>query len=247
LSPRVEPLFRRNQPPETTITIIPEDSTTGFYRYHVYWHGEDSDGRVIRYIFAITDTISRDEDLNWDPQTAENRERSFYTEKTDSVFIFNSARSRLVFNIAAIDDFGRLDRTPARARFFVTDNGFPSVEFLDVVPEVIPSQMRVEPCGAGTVPCSIPSFTSFRVRFRGNTNNTRITGYQWQGVRPREISPEGLQPFGIDSIFLDGATRPGSDLGDTSGAARRHRQRVLHQHPDRFDHSRRLPLRAASA
>ncbi len=212
----VEPLFRRNQPPETTITIIPEDSTTGFYRYHVYWHGEDSDGRVIRYIFAITDTISRDEDLNWDPQTAEDRERSFYTEKTDSVFIFNSARGRLAFNIAAIDDFGRLDRTPARAYFFVTDNGFPSVQFL----EVTPSRPEIPPCGAEYMennmrvvpPCSVASFTSFRVRFRGITNNNRITGYQWQSIRPGEITPEPVQPFANDSTFLE-AGRDTTGLG----------------------------------
>ena len=57
----VPPLFRRNRAPKTTLTIIAEESTTAFYRYHVYWRGEDADGEVIRYLFAITDTLSNDE------------------------------------------------------------------------------------------------------------------------------------------------------------------------------------------
>src|SRR5512139_3181475 len=72
----VPPLFRRNQPPETTLTIVPEDSAQGFYRYHVYWRGEDVDGRVVRYIFAITDTLSKNEEENWDPERFEDREKS---------------------------------------------------------------------------------------------------------------------------------------------------------------------------
>lgn len=194
----VPPLFRPNQPPETTLTVIPEDSTQGFYSYHVYWHGTDSDGRVVRYIFAITDTISRTPEDNWDPQRAEDRERSFYTEKTDSVFIFDSARGRQTFNISAIDDHGRLDRTPARAFFRIVDNGLPRVEFLSVRT----SRADIAPC-AGALPCTIPAYTNFRVSFRGTTRNNRITGFQWQGIRPGEIDPEPFQPLGADSLYLD--------------------------------------------
>src|SRR5215470_3372710 len=57
----VPSLFQINQPPETILTVIPEDSTRAFYRYHVYWHGEDADGHVVRYLFAITDSLSHNE------------------------------------------------------------------------------------------------------------------------------------------------------------------------------------------
>src|SRR5262245_9209334 len=128
----VPPLFQINQPPETTLTVIPEDSTRGFYRYHVYWHGEDTDGHIVRYLFAITDSLSRNELDNWNPETAEDRDRGVYTTKSDSIFVFNSAHGHQALNIVAIDDFGRRDRSPARAYFFPIDNGEPRVEFIDV-------------------------------------------------------------------------------------------------------------------
>lgn len=204
----VPPLFRPNQPPETTLTIIPEDSTLGFYSYRVYWHGTDPDGRVVRYIFAITDTVSRTPEENWDPQRAEDRERSFYTEKSDSIFIFDSARGRQTFNISAIDDHGRMDRTPARSFFSIVDNGLPRVEFLDVRTD----RADIAPCAA--LPCTIPAYTDFRVSFRGTTRNNRITGFQWQGIRPGEIEPEPWQPLLEDSLFLPGGT-------DTEGVSAR--------------------------
>jgi hypothetical protein len=122
--------FPAQSAPQTTLTVVPEDSAQGYYRYHVYWRGEDSDGRILRYIFAITDTLSRNEEDNWNPGIAEDRDRGIYTTKTDSVFIFNSARGRQAFNITSIDDFGDRDPSPARAYFRIVDNGLPCVHFL---------------------------------------------------------------------------------------------------------------------
>jgi hypothetical protein len=196
----VPALFQRNQRPETTLTIIPEDSTLGLYRYHVYWRGEDPDGRVLRYIFAITDTLSRNEEENWDPTLAEDIEHSFYTEKTDSIFVFNSSLGHAAFHISAIDDFGDKDRTPARAFFKVKDNGLPKVQFLDVR-----SPALSEPCTAEL--CTIPNYTPFKIRFTGTTSNGAVTGYQWQSQRPargpRTQPPEPFQPLGVDSLFWD--------------------------------------------
>ena len=56
-----------------------EESTAAFYRYHVYWRGEDPDGEVVRFLFAITDTVSLDEEENWDPSLAVDRERGVFT------------------------------------------------------------------------------------------------------------------------------------------------------------------------
>jgi hypothetical protein len=195
----VPPLFRRNQPPETTLTVVPADSAFGFYRYHVYWRGEDSDGRVVRYIFAITDTLSRNEEENWDPERFEDRDRSSYTEKTDSVFVFDSARGRQAFNIASIDDFGRTDPTPARSFFRIVDNGLPTVVFLGV--QGFRGDTVLPPCGIASE-CTIPTFTSFKVHFTGSTPNGRITGFQWQSIKPAETDPEPIQPEGADSLFF---------------------------------------------
>lgn len=204
----VPPLFRRNQVPQTTLTVVPEDSAQGYYRYHVYWRGEDSDGRILRYIFAITDTLSRNEEDNWNPGIAEDRDRGIYTTRTDSVFIFNSARGRQAFNITAIDDFGDRDPSPARAFFRIIDNGLPCVRFLGVR-AFGTSDTRLHPCGEASPcsaqvapPCTIPTFTNFKVSFTGVTGNGGITGVQWQGIRPGEVNPEPFQPLGADSLFL---------------------------------------------
>jgi hypothetical protein len=194
----VPPLYRRNQPPETTLTVVPEDSAQAFYRYHVYWRGSDSDGRVVRYMFAITDTLSRDEGENWNPEIAEDRDKGVYTTKTDSVFTFNSSRGRQSFNITAIDDYGRRDPTPARAFFRIVDNGLPRVQFLDV--QGFRPGTTLPSCEGDS--CIVPMFTNFKIRVTGTTGNNRITGIQWQSIRPGEVTPEAFQPYGADSLFL---------------------------------------------
>jgi hypothetical protein len=200
----VPPLFRRNQPPETSLTVVPEDSAFGFYRYHVYWHGRDSDGRVLRYLFAITDTLTRDENDDWNPQLAEDRDRGVYTTKTDSVFLFNAQRGRLALHMVAIDDFGLMDRTPARAFFFTRNNGLPRVTFLDVEPFRDDGSEAGARC-AGADPCTVATFTNFKLRFTGTTGNGRITGLQWRATLPLE-EPQPAQPFGSDSLFLEVGT-----------------------------------------
>src|ERR1700752_4449172 len=52
----------RNRPPETFITEgpvnseDPDDPTDLFYRAHISWRGEDVDGRVVGFRYAIDDT-----------------------------------------------------------------------------------------------------------------------------------------------------------------------------------------------
>ncbi|MFQ5600078.1 MAG: hypothetical protein ACE5G2_05950 [Candidatus Krumholzibacteriia bacterium] len=190
----VAPLFRSNVPPETTLTIIAEESTLAFYRYHVYWRGEDRDGEAVRYFYAITDTLSRNEEENWDPSLADDRDRGRFTTKTDSVFLFDSAVGRQAFNIVAIDDFGEMDPTPARAFFRIVDNGLPRIQFIDVTAY----KEGLVPC-ASADPCTVPTFTDFKVRFSGTTRNGFTTGYTWQ------IAPPNWEPSGdrCDTCFVD--------------------------------------------
>ena len=194
----VPPLFQRNQPPETFLTVVPEDSARGFYRYHVYWHGQDTDGRIQRYLFAITDTLERDENDDWTPVLAEDKERGVFTTKTDSIFLFDAARGRQALHMSAVDDFGDFDLTPARAFFFTFNNGLPSVEFLDVR-YFRDDGTQLPACTSAA--CTVATFTNFKVRFRGTTRNGAITGFQWQAALPGQTA-EATQPFGVDSLFL---------------------------------------------
>ena len=198
----VPPLFRSNQRPETFLHVVPEDSARGFYRYHVYWRGEDPDGRVVRFLFAITDTLTDDDSEDWDPTLADDRDRGVYTSKTDSVFLFDAFRGRQALHMVAIDDFGDLDRTPERAFFFTFNNGLPTVDLLDVQP-FRDDASALAPCAAEQ--CTVATFTNFKVRFRGTTRNGGITGYQWQAAFPGEPA-EAMQPFGSDSLFLAAGT-----------------------------------------
>lgn len=201
----VPPLFRRNRPPDTTLTIVPEDSSDAFYRYHVYWRGEDPDGEVVRYLFAITDTLAAEEEDRWDPTLAADIERGVYTTKTDSVFLFNSQAGRQAFNIVAIDDFGEKDPSPARAFFNVTNNGAPRIVYLEVVADT--EDPRILPCVAAES-CTVSTFTDFSVRFTATTGNGAITGYTWQ------TNPPNWEPFGgaADTNFVELATIDGDTI-----------------------------------
>ncbi len=200
----VPPLFRRNRAPETTLTVVAEDSTAAFYRYHVYWRGEDPDGEVVRYLFAITDTLDRDESANWDPSLAVDRERGVYTTKSDSVFEFDSNAGRQVVNIVAIDDYGEFDPSPARSFFKVIDNGLPTVRFLEIAAQS--PDPRVLPC-AESMPCTIPTYTNFSIRLVGSSANGAITGYTWQtNFAPWEPYYTTLDTFFLDVTGIQGDT-----------------------------------------
>ncbi|MCA9750875.1 MAG: hypothetical protein KC591_01675 [Gemmatimonadetes bacterium] len=102
----------RNRPPDTFITEGPESSadprrpTQVFYQVHLYWRGEDVDGSVAGFRFAIDDTT--------DPSSWS------YTTKTDSVFRFSAGEvgaKEHLFLIRAVDNEGKQDASPDTARF----------------------------------------------------------------------------------------------------------------------------------
>src|SRR5512136_1170089 len=47
----------RNLAPETFLVGVPGDSSTTFYRVRLYWNGNDSDGEVVAYEWATTDSL----------------------------------------------------------------------------------------------------------------------------------------------------------------------------------------------
>lgn len=102
----------RNLPPETFITDGPEISpdpanpTDLFYKAHLFWRGEDRDGTIAGFRYAIDDTLSANA---WK-----------FTTKTDSVFRFQAgevgSRPHL-FLLRAVDNLGKEDPSPDSLRF----------------------------------------------------------------------------------------------------------------------------------
>jgi len=112
-----------NLPPDTYLTRAPAESSTTVYYTHLYWYGNDPDGAVVGYEFAISDSLPADED------TLTYR----FTTRTDSVFKMPVGRSQQVlgrrFYVRAIDNEGAVDPTPAWAFFGVVDMVAPVARF----------------------------------------------------------------------------------------------------------------------
>jgi hypothetical protein len=102
----------RNRPPQTFVTLGPEHSANPedpvdlYYRAHLFWRGEDTDGNVVGFRYAVDDTS--------DPSAWR------FTSETDSVFRFDVAEigaKEHLFLIRAVDDLGKQDPTPDTLRF----------------------------------------------------------------------------------------------------------------------------------
>jgi len=131
-----------NRLPETYIIGSPAETSGAYFHFRVFWYGTDSDGFVERYMWALTDTSIQDvetdddeEDERFNPATNVNtREIGTYTTRTDTVFDFQIDQGPLLsydmtLHLAAMDDRGEFDRTPARLRFFSNALGNPVVNF----------------------------------------------------------------------------------------------------------------------
>ncbi len=114
----------RNLPPETYITDGPEISpdpanpTDLFYRAHLFWRGEDRDGTIAGFRYAIDDTLGQNA---WK-----------FTTKTDSVFRFQAGEvgtEAHLFLLRAVDNLGKEDPTPDSLRFEAFTAAAPVVQF----------------------------------------------------------------------------------------------------------------------
>lgn len=134
-----------NKPPETYLTGAPSEHGGGYYRFHVYWYGRDLDGRVERFAWALTDGTLQDprsnddeEDQRFNPAlNASTLDIARWTTRTDSVFSFliedgANPSASLTLHMAAQDDRGAFDRTPARLHFFANSLGNPSLSYFRV-------------------------------------------------------------------------------------------------------------------
>jgi len=134
-----------NKPPETFIMGAPTEHGGGYYRFHVYWYGRDTDGRVERFVWALTDATVQDphtdddeEDMRFNPgRNASTLAIGHWTTRTDSVFNFtindgDSPSAERTLHLVAQDDRGAFDRTPARLHFFANSLGTPRLRFFRV-------------------------------------------------------------------------------------------------------------------
>lgn len=168
-----------NKAPETYIIGAPPEDSGGYYHFHVYWYGRDEDGRVERFVWALTDTTLQDpetsddeEDQRFNPALdASTLAIGRWTTRTDSVFNFTigqgtNTSTHKTLHMVAIDDYGDYDRTPARLHFFTNTLGSPDLRFF-----------RVQ--GADTIPVAIGQVDTvgfgrpYQVIWRGQSPNVR--------------------------------------------------------------------------
>jgi hypothetical protein len=119
----------RNRAPETYITRAPAESSLAYYRVHLFWGGQDPDGSIAYYEFAITDS---NEVPGFDLEEGTGYTR---TLKTDSLFTLSAEpaiEQQILghrFYVRAIDNEGKFDPTPALAYFVAKNDCYPEVHF----------------------------------------------------------------------------------------------------------------------
>ena len=118
--------FDSNLPPETYISRAPAESTLAYYRIHLYWNGEDPDGLVDHFEYAVTDS-------NKTPgEDTPGFSGFFRSSSHDSVFSLRADNPQVLghrFYVRAVDNEGKVDPTPAWAYFIAHDFNFPNVVF----------------------------------------------------------------------------------------------------------------------
>ena len=213
----------RNRAPETYLTSSPTETTATDYRVHMYWYGKDEDGVVQKYIWYVSDTLltldpeenPAAEGLDWNPEERiVDYLRGRFTTKTDTVIVFKGYNERTTaqvnhqsFHVAAIDDGGKMDGSPARLQFMARVRGIPTVRFWTNL-------------GTGDKPYvpgtrdTISMFVPFIISFNAATVNNIITGYQWiynDMTFPQDSlgNPLWLVPSSQSQVISDTLQQPG--------------------------------------
>ncbi len=136
-----------NQPPDTFIMGAPAETSGGYFHFRIFWYGTDQDGRVEKFVWALTDTSVQDyrqdgdeEDQRFNPATnIGTLAIGNWTTRTDTVFDFQinqgaSLAYEKTLHVVAVDDRGDFDRTPARLRFITNALGNPELVFYRAFP-----------------------------------------------------------------------------------------------------------------
>jgi hypothetical protein len=135
-----------NNPPNTFLTGAPAETTGGYFHFHVYWYGSDTDGTVERFVWALTDTSVQDidtpddeEDQRFNPAlNISTLDIGHWTTRTDTVFDFSLDQGSVLaydmtLHMVAVDDRGDFDRTPARLHFISNALGNPRIHYRKLI------------------------------------------------------------------------------------------------------------------
>lgn len=138
--------YDTNRPPETVLSVAPALGSAQFHKYPVSWTGYDRDGVVVAYRVA-----SLPEDELYGGRTSPEDLVQYFlslnwtvTDATESLFVFRAdrpnSRAHSLY-VAAIDNEGKVDPTPAATNFMAIDYNIPNIQILlssniDPVPHV---------------------------------------------------------------------------------------------------------------
>ena len=107
-----------NLPPETQLFVSGPVDTVN-HRIHLYWFGSDVDGDVVGYRMRLVYPPPASQDPPWD--TLYCGRGATCTDSLFTVFTGDSALVNPRFEIAAIDNDGALDESPATQSFYLTN------------------------------------------------------------------------------------------------------------------------------
>lgn len=205
-------LIDKNQSPETELWYAPADSTEFEYLVHVYWRGLDRDGTVVKYIWTITDTVEAELEKRWNPaDRLSDYQRGRLITKSDSVFSFTAyknvggvglKKNLQAFHIAAIDDNGVIDPTPATIEFVATIDKLPEIQFSTTIDSFY-KDVRIgkNPRAYNIARLdTVGMYRDFSIGYHGLTSNGQVRGLKW---------------FPISNIELRGAQIWTADLTDS--------------------------------
>jgi len=100
------------QNPETELTYAPLQGDTAGFRVHLFWNGYDRDGEVTEFHYAIDSDTMETDHSKWKSTTSKDTTLLLLVDPVKEI------RGH-VFWVAAEDNDGRMDLTPAK-RFFST-------------------------------------------------------------------------------------------------------------------------------
>ncbi len=116
-----------NSPPDTRLAVQSDSLREQNYHIILSWWGTDTDGELAGFVYRWSDPWEPAEtDSVWDGAPG-----WVFTKATRDTFDFpvGGVRTEAVFEVAAVDDGGLIDPTPASQRFVLTDS-LPTVRWV---------------------------------------------------------------------------------------------------------------------
>jgi hypothetical protein len=194
-------LIDSNRPPETELWYAPLDSSEYEWNVHLYWRGIDFDGTVQGYIWTITDTIEANPALRWNPaERIADLAKGTITTRTDEVISFTAyknvagvglKKNRQAFHIAAIDNNGVIDPTPATIEFVATVAQLPEMRFQTTITTKEPGDgfvTRTRPYNPVLLD-TLGMYRPFSLSYHGFTTNGVVTGYKYYPLTTGIVVP----------------------------------------------------------